>query len=213
MSESEQSGRRKTKDHLRRRLATMACVVGVAVSALAGVAPATATTASGPCEFAVLISVRGTGADGGSGLAHGNRVWTSGGEGPQLSVLVNNLKGEDFPVYFESLNYPATAGNYESSVQAGAVNLVNELNWLSTACGNYVPAVVLAGHSQGAHVISEALGHAQWPNGPTLTARAKAMVRAITFYGDPQYATGDTWNAPASPGGVWGVYKKPAGEK
>ncbi|MCK2035179.1 cutinase family protein [Microbacterium sp. SSW1-49] len=182
----------------------MTMSVGVTVSA-AG--PAAASNASSPCNFAVLIAVRGSGEPAGSGLAHSGRVWTSGGMGGQISVLANKMKAEAFPTYFESLNYPATVANYQGSVSAGAATLINELNWLATACGNYLPAVVIAGHSQGAHVISDALGGGLWPNGPSLSTKAKQMVRAVTFFGDPQYWPTEAWNAPYSPSG-YGVFTR-----
>lgn len=160
--------------HVRSRVAALVCAAVMTFGTIATAPSATAASTSNPCDFAVFIGVRGTGAPAGSASAHGGRVWTSGGMGDQLSVLAGKIGSELYPTYFSSLNYPASATNYSGSVATGSATLINELNYLSTLCGGYGPAVVIAGHSQGAHVISDALGAAQWPNGPTLTAQAKA---------------------------------------
>lgn len=191
-------------DQRRRIGARAAALVGaaaVAFATLAGGAPASAAPSSDPCKFAVFIGVRGTGAQGGSGPTHGGRVWTSGGMGDQIAPLASKVSTEAYPTYFEALNYPATAPDYLQSVASGSTALINELNYLSTLCGGYGPAVIIAGHSQGANVISDALGNGQWPQGPTLTAQAQKMISAVVFYGDPQYWPTDAWNAPYSPGG------------
>lgn len=200
-------GRQRTKGRIRRRVTALLCAAGIAVAGLVAAPPANAWPTSNVCDFGVFIGVRGTGAPGGSGLAHSNRVWTSGGMGTQVQPIANHIAGRDMPFYFESLNYPATAANYSQSVAIGSANLINELNWLANACGTYIPAVVLVGHSQGAHVISDALGGGQWPNGPTLSAKAKNIINGVVFLGDPQYWPTDSWNAPYSPQG-YGVFQR-----
>jgi len=126
--------------------------------------------------------------------------------GDQIETLASKLSTGDEPIYFESLAYPAST-DYNASVAEGSANLINELNYLSTLCGAYAPAVILAGHSQGANVISDALGYAQWPNGPALTDRAKAMIKSVALFGDPQYWPSDSWNAPYGPSG-YGVFQR-----
>ena len=122
--------------------------------------PADASSTNNLCGFGIFIGVRGTNAAAGSSLAHGNRVWLSGGFGDQVADLKSILASstDPIPYFFESLNYPASGdiGIVPSEI-AGRTNLVNELNWLSNQCGASLPAVVLAGHSQGALVIEDAL--------------------------------------------------------
>ena len=189
------------KGNLRKRVAAILCAAGVVLTGFMGAAPANAAGASGPCDFAVFIGVRGTGAPGGSNVIHSGRVWASGGMGDQISALAGKESAAPYPVYFESLVYPAST-DLTNSVAAGSATLINELNYLSTVCGSYAPAVVIAGHSQGASVIESALGNGQWPQGPTLTDRAKSMIKAVTMFGNPGFFPGDVYNAPYSPGGT-----------
>lgn len=185
----------------RRVFATIsAAAVGVIVAGSVS-APANASSTNNLCEFGVFIAVRGTGAPAGSSLAHSNRVWLSGGQGDQVADLKARLASaaDPMPFYFESLNYPASDGApLIASVAAGRKALVNELNWLSNQCGSRLPAVVLAGHSQGAMVITQALS-AFVDGSPNLTAKAKAMIRAVALFGDPNYSPTDPFDAPSSP--------------
>ena len=178
-----------------------AAAVGVIVAGSVS-APANASSTNNLCEFGVFIAVRGTGAPAGSSLAHSNRVWLSGGQGPQVADLKGRLAGattDPMPFYFESLNYPAAKGTgLIASVAAGRNTLVMELNWLSNQCGSILPAVVLAGHSQGAMVITQALS-AFVDGSPNLTSKAKTMIRAVALFGDPNYSNTDPFNAPGSP--------------
>lgn len=166
-----------------------------------GVQSAAAYNADNLCEFSVFIGVRGTGAPAGANAVHSNRLWRAGGMGDQVAPLRNKLSENPYGVWSASLNYPATT-NYEASVSTGANTLATELNYIATACGVYLPNVVLAGHSQGADVIARALGWGNWPQGVELTQKAKTMIRAVVLYGDPGYFPGDPWNAPGSPSGL-----------
>lgn len=175
------------------RIAAMLSAAGIVLASLIAAAPA---SAAGICDFAVFIGVRGTDAPAGSSPTHGGRVWSSGGMGAQIDKLVTAYQQLGYPTYFESINYPASgAPNYQSSVTTGVNNLVAELNWLSTQC-SYLPAVILAGHSQGAQVILDALGWASFPSGPHLTDQAKLMVRAAAVFGDPTYLPNQPYNDP-----------------
>lgn len=152
------------------------------------------------CAFGVFIAVRGTDAPVGSNLAHSNRLWTTGGMGDQIAPLKTQLHNGDVPFYFASLNYAASGGaGYASSMNAGADKLVTELNYLATACpNNYLPAVVLAGHSQGADVILQALSSQNYTARPAISARARQMIRAVVAYGDPAYQPYRNFNAPGA---------------
>jgi len=187
------------------RLVAMASALGIVFASLIAASPA---SAAGICDFAVFIGVRGTDAPAGGSATHSGRVWSSGGMGPQIDKLVTAYKQLGYPTYFESLNYPASGGvNYGSSVTAGVNNLVAELNWLSTQC-SFLPAVIIAGHSQGAQVILDALGWAAFPSGPHLTDRAKLMVRAAAVFGDPTYLPNQPYNDPIVHGPHNGIFAR-----
>lgn len=119
--------------------------------------------------------------------------------GPQIASLITEYKKLGYPSYYVSLRYPASGGaDYVSSVNTGANRLAQELNWLSTACGTAMPPVIVAGHSQGAQVILDALGWSSFPHGTSLTAKARRMVRAVVVFGDPTFQRGRPYNAPES---------------
>lgn len=161
-------------------------------------APANAMPTSNLCSFAVFIGVRGTGAAAGTNLTHNGRVWTTGGHGTQVAPVVTGLYNlPDMPFYFESLAYPAlpTLG---PSIQDGVAKLTAELNYVAQTCP-YSP-IVLAGHSQGAAVITQTL-----TTSLLLSATAKANIRNVVLYGDPYYQRGLITNYPdrANNGALW----------
>ena len=172
-------------------LAALTMSGGIAITAAA---PAQAAWTSNPCTYGVVIGVRGTDAAAGSGTQHSGRLYASGGWGPQFDSLMNNIGASDIPMFRAGLVYPAGGADYFSSVDIGAMNLVNELNYLSTACGVYAPAVVLLGHSQGAAVVLKALADPVVGAG-SLTPAAKAMIRAVIVYGDPQFTVNQPINS------------------
>lgn len=94
----------------------------------AGVALANAA----PCDFAVLIGVRGFTAPSGSGTSAGGYGWTSGGYGDVPQAVVNRYNtvwGEmatDY-TYEISLNYDA-GGVTPAHIWNGAERLANEIN-------------------------------------------------------------------------------------
>ncbi|MGN8552898.1 UNVERIFIED_CONTAM: cutinase family protein [Microbacterium sp. SLM126] len=156
------------------------------------------------CDFGVFLSVRGTDATAGSGTNHSGRIYGSGGHGPQISPLVTKMVQSYMPMFIGSLRYPATGGStYGQSVRTGRDILVTELNWIATQCGGYLPATVLAGHSQGAHVILDALTDTLV--GPNLKPGTKMMIRAVVLYGDPTFRPHMPYNAPGSPAGFGGL--------
>jgi hypothetical protein len=169
----------------RNRLATATLCVALGASLVAA-APASADT-SDPCDFGVFIGVRGTDAAPGAGLVHNNRAWTVGGNGDEIVVMSQYFRTNSAPFYMESLNYPAKGGvDYLGSVLEGRNTLIAELNWLATQCGGYLPAVVIGGHSRGAAVALNAF--ITMPGYPNLTSQARAMVRAVAVFGDPNCA-------------------------
>jgi hypothetical protein len=178
----------------RRLLAGIAALTMSGGIAITAAAPAHAAWTSNPCDYGVVIGVRGTDAAPGSGTQHSGRLYASGGWGPQFDSLMNNIGASDLPMFHAGLVYPAGGADYFSSVDIGAMNLVNELNYLSTLCGVYAPSVVLLGHSQGAAVVLKALADPVVGAG-SLTSAARAMIRAVIVYGDPQFTVNQPINS------------------
>lgn len=92
---------------------------------------------------------------------------------------------------------------------AGATQLVNELNYLNSQCPN--SPLLLAGHSQGAHVIMDTLtSEYSATSHVSLTTSARQHIMAVAVFGDPTYE-------PAKPfdrfdnGTNCGVFSRPYG--
>ncbi|MET2012963.1 cutinase family protein [Microbacterium chocolatum] len=165
-------------------------VFALVIAAVPLARPTPAAAVSDRCQAGVIfIGVRGTGANAGTNPS-GPNLWLSGGHGDQVEpVRAKFAASLGSYLWSASLNYPATGpGSYITSQQTGTQRLINELN-LITACV-YDPPIVLAGHSQGADVIAQALAH----NG--LSDAAKAQVKAVILYGDPLWKAGMNFNAP-----------------
>lgn len=185
-----------------------------------GYAPAHADSTSQRCGLAILISVRGTNEAAGVGTSNSGRTYLSGGAGATLNNLVGYANREqNFPVYQESINYPAVAldfsnpqaTNYISSLQYGTTNLVGEINNIIAACP--YTNILLAGYSQGADVIDQAIGayHNSSVAVPPLTASAMTHIASVMLFGDPSYRAGEAWGAVGNGTGN-GVFAKPAGQ-
>lgn len=172
----------------RRLLAALCALILSTVAVLAGASAANAGE-SPMCTYGVFISVRGTSADPGWNPTHNGRVWMSGGEGDQVGQLKSYVAMTDVPFFFESLNYPADGASLPASVEQGRLTLIDELNWLATQC-TYPPAVVLAGHSQGAWVIMDALD-----GFGGLSTAAYNSIKAVALFGDPTYVSNRPYDA------------------
>ncbi len=193
--------------------ASLALVVGIAL-------PAHALTSTQRCGFVTQINVRGSNAPAGTGSTNNGRTYASGGSDSTLDVLIN-IENSDpyFPVYQENLLYPAViidwsnplASNYISSVQTGINNLVGELNSLALVC----PAtnILLAGYSQGADVIDQAIGlaHGSAFTVPALYSGVAHNLTAVMLFGDPGYRPAERWDA-AGNGNGSGIFARPAGQ-
>lgn len=194
--------------------------IGGVLALVASVALSAGTAQADPparCGFATQINVRGTGAVGGTGTGF---VYTSGGSDKTLNALSfqENLE-TDLPVYQEQLNYPAIAlqwpnpqtNNYFTSVQTGITNLVGEINNLNATCP--YTNILLAGYSQGADVIEQAIGayHATVYSVPAITGSAFANINTVILFGDPDYRPGEAWDASGDGTGA-GFIEKPAGQ-
>lgn len=190
----------------KRRLSMLAAAI-VATIAISGAvaAPAQADATSNKCGAAyVFIGLRGTGAPAGSTLGAGGRTWLSGGFGDQVAPLATKWRNTPgVPVYTESIAYTAgpVDNNYLSSVNDGTNKLLAELTSLLSC--QIRPMVILAGHSQGAHAMLNAIAS------PNFTNEMKYMVKAVVSYGDPTFVSGRNYNSPnAAPSGA-GQFPRP----
>lgn len=194
-------------------------VIGMGLVALIS-APATAssraaTTVSAKCDAdVVFIGVRGTGAPAGTDSGDGGRTWNDGGFGQVAGLAARftmDASASGTTAWVESLDYPASLdGFYLGSMNEGARALKAELDELA-GCAT-PPKVVLAGHSQGAHVILQTLAPQNEfgaASGFSLTAQERAMITGVVLFGDPSYVPGEPWNAPGS-GTGWGIFPRRA---
>ena len=168
----------------------------VAVPANAGTLVATGQR----CGLATLIYVRGSLEAAGSGSMYGGRVYQSGGIGQRLvnfGLAVDN--DQLIPVYQEALNYPAAVWsadgtNYVNSVAIGVSRLRAEIEDIATTCPH--TNILLAGYSQGAHVIGDVIDST---TSTQLSSNAKSKIAAVALWGDPTYVPGESWDAAGNP--------------
>jgi len=186
----------------RTSLSAVALVTLVATVATTSTAiPAAAAQATQRCAFTTLVGVRGSTEPAGSGSSNGGRTYTSGGLGDIVGTLARSAAVDrDLPIWVEAISYPAVildtantaAQTYTTSWRAGMRNLFDEIENLAAVCP--MTNIVLAGYSQGAHVIDGVL------NGQigSLSQNARNHISAVVMYGSPAYHQGDPWNAPGS---------------
>lgn len=174
-------------------------ILGAVLSSIAATPPAQAAMVSDPCSAQVaFIGVRGTNAPAGTGAAFNNSIWRSGGYGDQIQPIRDKYAAQaSFAnVFTASVNYPATAVlgvGYASSVDAG----VASLHWIVGVLLNcpVTPAIIIAGHSQGADVVARAMGSPS-----RFTSEQRAKIGAILLLGDPSFDPSKNY-ANSAPGG------------
>lgn len=188
-----------------RRALFAAATAAIALTVVAGAAtPATAAAVANPCAAkAVFIGVRGTGAPAGSAMTASGNAWATGGHGLVANLARDYSTQKSFPIYVESLAYPASSA-YATSVATGVKKLRAEIGYINRTCGGKTK-IVLAGHSQGADVVLDTL--------VALTpATGKNLVVSASVFGDPSYVAGQTYNAPGS-GKANGIIPRSAKER
>jgi pimeloyl-ACP methyl ester carboxylesterase len=182
-------------------------------------APASAVPGPSRCGFTTLLTLRGSDEAAGTGSSNGGRTYASGGWGATLGELVGYANREpSVPIYTEAIAYPAVIvnwanpvdQNYVNSVNAGMANLRNEIEDLAARCPS--TNIVLAGYSQGAHVVTRVLSSAAAAAYPTtpLSANARAHIKAVVLFGSPAFTPNEPYNWSGSGGGR-GLFADPAG--
>src|SRR5215831_278682 len=116
----------------------------------------------------------------------------SPGEGTTASLVSAIVNASRQTVARASVSYPATLSNYASSSAQGVSALKSQLTAAVQNCPSQ--KIVLAGYSQGAHVILDVLGGGGGGSlgattDPIAASIASHVVAAVSF-GDPRHVTG-----------------------
>ena len=169
----------------RRRLAARLAIAAAGVLALiaVGTTPAGAVPApSGSCAAVHVITARASNEPPGEGIT-----------GALVTQIVNSSAQT---VSRASVNYPATLTNYASSSAQGVSALKTQLASQVQACPNQ--KIVLAGYSQGAHVVLDVLGGGGGgtlgPTTPPISSSIADHVVAVATFGDPRHVVNQPYN-------------------
>jgi hypothetical protein len=113
------------------------------------------------------------------------------GEGITGALVTQIVNASTQTVNRASVSYPATLNNYASSSLQGINALKSQLTAEVQNCPN--EKIVLAGYSQGAHVVLDVLGGGQGGSLGTATAPISASIAshvvAVATFGDPRHVT------------------------
>lgn len=113
------------------------------------------------------------------------------GEGITGALVTQIINSSTQNISRASVNYPATLNNYNSSSLQGINALKAQLTTEVQNCPN--EKIVLAGYSQGAHVVLDVLGGGQGGSlgtaTPPIDASISSHVTAVATFGDPRHVT------------------------
>jgi hypothetical protein len=126
-----------------------------------------------------------------STLVGPGRVTPYGVHYPAVSVL----GGSDIVNGAGALLHIGVLGNYTNSVREGTDDVVRHIRSMHAACAD--TRFVLAGYSQGAQAVADALQR-------RLTPEEVGLVKAVAFFGDP-YFNADSWASQSSQGAHYGA--------
>jgi cutinase len=171
---------------IRRRLATRAAI-GAAGGLLlasvgAGQAAAVPAPPGGGCAAVHVITARASTESPGEGIT-----------GALVTQIVNSSAQT---VSRASVSYPATLTNYSSSSAQGVAALKTQLTDQVQACPNQ--KIVLAGYSQGGHVVLDTLGGggggSLGATTPPISSSISSHVAAVVTFGDPRHVVGQPYD-------------------
>ena len=119
-------------------------------------------------------------------------------ERPGLGVLIGPLaqrvtRASSQTVRSTAVDYPASLANYQNSVRQGVADLAEKIEATASSCPD--TAIVLAGYSQGAQVIGDAIAGSGRLGRPAVDAAALDRVAAVALFGDPTFTAGEPFNA------------------
>jgi acetylxylan esterase len=118
------------------------------------------------------------------------------GEGITGALVTQIINSSAQTITRASVSYPATLNNYNSSSLQG----INALKTQLTAAVQNCPSqkIVLAGYSQGAHVVLDVLGGGQGGSLGAATAPIDASIAshvvAVVTFGDPRHVTSQAFD-------------------
>jgi len=138
--------------------------------------------AAGTCSAVAIITARASGEAAGEGIT-----------GALVSQIIRSSKQT---ISRASVNYPATLTNYASSSAQGVAALKAQLTQQVQNCPDQ--KIVLAGYSQGAHVILDAVGGGGGGALGAQTAPVPASIAnhvvAFVSFGDPRHVIGQPFD-------------------
>lgn len=156
----------------------MSLLAVVAAGGLASVAIVVANQASAAgadCADVHVITARGS--------------TEAPGEGSTGALVTQIVKASDQDVSRAAVDYPATLTNYASSSAQGVSALTTQLTRQVGQCPDQ--KIVLAGFSQGAHVVLDVLGGggggALGTRTPPISSSIASHVTAVATFGDPRH--------------------------
>lgn len=118
------------------------------------------------------------------------------GEGITGALVTQIINASNQNITRASVSYPATLSNYASSSLAGINALKTQLTSEVNNCPN--EKIVLAGYSQGAHVVLDVLGGGQGGSLGAATAPISSAisshVTAVVTFGDPRHVVNQAFN-------------------
>ena len=111
------------------------------------------------------------------------------GEGITGDLVDQIIRSSSQSITRASVSYPATLNNYNSSSLQGINALKSQLTAQVQACPDQ--KIVLAGYSQGAHVVLDVLGGGQGGSlgtaTPPISSTISSHVTAVATFGDPRH--------------------------
>jgi predicted alpha/beta-fold hydrolase len=122
------------------------------------------------------------------------------GEGMIGSIVSAVVQGSSQTISRESVNYPATLTNYDSSESRGVTDMRNKLAAQARSCPD--TKIVLMGYSQGAQVagdtmVADGAGVSQGGGDSTCfihhDANYPLLVAAVILMGDPAHVAGESF--------------------
>jgi acetylxylan esterase len=118
------------------------------------------------------------------------------GEGITGALVTAIVNASDQTVSRASVSYPATLTNYANSSAQGVSALRTQLTNQVNRCPNQ--KIVLAGYSQGAHVVLDVLGGggggSLGSTTPPVAASVSSHVTAVATFGDPRHVVNQSFD-------------------
>jgi hypothetical protein len=161
-------------------------LLALSLSALAAPPSALVTGPSSGCSAIHVITARASTEASGEGII-----------GAVVSAVV---QGSSQTVSRESVNYPATLTNYDSSESLGVTDMSNKLAAQARSCPN--TKIVLMGYSQGPQVTGDTMvangagvnqGEGDSPCFIHRDAKHHFPVAAVILMGDPAHVAGESF--------------------